>query len=192
MWKLAKRSWGLLATLATMIYWFSTNSLETTVSEADSYLFKNLKYLGWENPPEALATTTADNIGVVVSILLAALAILSLGLWVWDRLRKRGRPVADNQDDKGRPKRIGIRVSGDGNRFNNVNTVGADLGFDVMGNQNEFTNSTAFDRLLEAMVHGDKPTSQTKSSEPKSSSPDDDDDCDETRTRPDTSEDACD
>ena len=43
MWKLAKRSWGLLATLATMIYWFSTNSLETTVSEADSYLFKNLK-----------------------------------------------------------------------------------------------------------------------------------------------------
>lgn len=49
-----------------------------------------------------------------------------------------------------------------------------------------------FDRLLDAMVHGEPPSGETKSSAPKSSSRDDGGDCDETRTRQDTSKDASD
>ena len=47
-----------------------------------------------------------------------------------------------------------------------------------------------FDRLLEVMAHGEKPSAQTKSSTQEASSQDDSGDCDETQTRPDTSEDA--
>ena len=47
-----------------------------------------------------------------------------------------------------------------------------------------------FDHLLSAMAHGDKPSAEKPSSTRKASSRDGDADCDETQTRPDTSEDA--
>ena len=47
-----------------------------------------------------------------------------------------------------------------------------------------------FDALLRAMTEGEAPSAGKKSSAPKASAPDDSDDCDETQTRPDISEDA--
>ena len=50
--------------------------------------------------------------------------------------------------------------------------------------------SKRFDRLLEAMANGEAPTAKSQSSGPSTSTADDRDGCDETQTRPDTSEDA--
>jgi hypothetical protein len=47
-----------------------------------------------------------------------------------------------------------------------------------------------FDKLLRAMVGGEPPTAGKKAATQSASSPDGSDDCDETQTPPDTSEDA--
>lgn len=52
------------------------------------------------------------------------------------------------------------------------------------------TDAERFDRLLKAMTEGEKPSAGKKPAAPSASSPDGDDDCDETQTPPDTSEDA--
>ena len=53
-----------------------------------------------------------------------------------------------------------------------------------------YTSKEKFDRLLEAMANGEAPTAKSQSSNPSTSTADDPGDCDETQTRPDTSEDA--
>ena len=52
------------------------------------------------------------------------------------------------------------------------------------------SNTERFDALLKAMTKGDAPSAGKRSSVPKASAPGGSGDCDETQTRPDTSEDA--
>lgn len=67
-------------------FWLSTNSIPETIANADGYLGANLKFLGWSNPPAALATTAADHTGAIVGLILMAMGGAVFVLWAAERM----------------------------------------------------------------------------------------------------------
>lgn len=67
-------------------FWLSTNSIPETITKANGVIWTNLKWLGWQNPPSALASTAADHTGVIVGLILMGMAGLVLLLWGAERL----------------------------------------------------------------------------------------------------------
>jgi hypothetical protein len=86
-----------------MILWLSTNSIPKAVKDADGFWATNLKHLGWENPPQELATTAADNIGAIIGILLLVVGVICLLAWLWEkcmeRRREQGPPKPEGSGD---------------------------------------------------------------------------------------------
>jgi hypothetical protein len=92
MWKHVRQAMMVGGAVGTALLWFSTNSIPETVSEADGIIARNLRYLGWDDPPAALATSSADNIATVVGAILVLLFALACISWVWERyMSKKGK-----------------------------------------------------------------------------------------------------
>lgn len=86
MWKHIKRVGFVSAPVGGVMLWFSQNPLPKVIKDADSNIGTNLRFLGWDNPPETLATTTADHI---VQIMAFGFLALSAGVflsWIAEKI----------------------------------------------------------------------------------------------------------
>lgn len=72
--------------LGGVTLWLSTNSIPETIIKANGIIGANLKWLGWDEPPKALASTAADHTGSIFGIVLIILAVLAIISWGMERL----------------------------------------------------------------------------------------------------------
>ena len=86
--------------------WLSTNSIPQTVSDANGYLATNLKWIGWSNPPQSLATKAADHFLFAMGSAILFVALLTLCFWGWEKMRRK-RPVTLPANSM-----IGVKVFG--------------------------------------------------------------------------------
>lgn len=91
MWVIVKRVWFVFAAVGGTTLWLSTNSIPKAVKDADGFWATNLKHIGWDNPPGTLASNAADNIGVIVGILLIVFSAVCLCAWLLDKFMKKPR-----------------------------------------------------------------------------------------------------
>lgn len=78
MWKHIQRVVVAGGVLGGLTFWLSTNSIPDTIVKADGFLRTNLIWLGWLNPPSALASSAADHTGVIVGLILMVMALCVL------------------------------------------------------------------------------------------------------------------
>ena len=78
MWKHIQRVVVAGGLLGGLTFWLSTNSIPDTIVKADGFLRTNLIWLGWLNPPSALASSAADHTGAVVGLVLMIMAFCVL------------------------------------------------------------------------------------------------------------------
>lgn len=78
------------APIGPLVFWFSHYSIEQEIKSADGVIDANLRWLGWVNPPGALASSAADHYFSVGGGLLLLFSIVILGSWIvdwgWSRL----------------------------------------------------------------------------------------------------------
>lgn len=67
------------------LMWLSSHSIPVAIRDADSDIVTNLKWLGWKDPPTALASKTADNIGMVLGALLVVAALIVLAMYALEK-----------------------------------------------------------------------------------------------------------
>lgn len=96
MFAIFRRVWLLFAGAGALMLWLSTHSIPETVTDADGYWATNLKHLGWDNPPKALASTAVDNVGVIVGIVLLVFSAICFLSWALDKVMSK-----DDKDNSG-------------------------------------------------------------------------------------------
>lgn len=91
MWKHIKRV--VTVGVGTGLIALSSRSMPAAIIDADGYLVTNLKWMGWHNPPSALASTTADHWVAAVGVVLIILMVVVLILSRFERRKKASLPA---------------------------------------------------------------------------------------------------
>lgn len=115
MWKHIRRVVTAAGFVGGAIAALSTQSIPETIKAADGYLGTNLKWFGWENPPDALASAAADHTFLLIGLTLLALGGLAalswLIEWSWKRWRRspqslpgRTTPLIDTDPSPAQPQ----------------------------------------------------------------------------------------
>lgn len=81
-------------------YWLATNSITQTIEGADGYFYQNLRWLGWQNPPDAIASHAANHTIAITGAAIALLGCLACISWLFEWLFKRTRRKPNLFDDK--------------------------------------------------------------------------------------------
>ncbi|TIX49658.1 hypothetical protein [Alteraurantiacibacter aquimixticola] len=85
-------------TIGAGTLWFATNSIPDTIEEADGILATNLQWLGWDDPPQFLATSAADNTLAIASFTFAVIGIFAFFSWIWDKFyMKKKKPISQSE-----------------------------------------------------------------------------------------------
>ena len=71
------------------LFWLSTNSIQQTIEEANGILAENLRWFGFSDPPQALASTAADNTAAIAGLVLLILGVLAAASWAGDKITSR-------------------------------------------------------------------------------------------------------
>ena len=106
--------WGFIrwlgasaAFVGTVMIWFASNSIPQFIADADGYIVTNLKWLGWSNPPQALATEAADNWAYTAGVLLLLLGVVLLVAWLIHRYAaKPAKPMVASEPQLESPIRV--------------------------------------------------------------------------------------
>ena len=72
--------------------WLSTHSVPQTIKDADGFIATNLRWFGVDNPPAALATSSADHTVAIGASVLLFLGVLAWASWLWERFMKKSDP----------------------------------------------------------------------------------------------------
>lgn len=89
MWKHVNRAVMVSGLIGGVIVAISSRSIPASIIEADGYLVTNLKWAGWQHPPEALASRATDHWAVGLGIFLMLVALVLWLVSVSDRRADR-------------------------------------------------------------------------------------------------------
>lgn len=115
MWKHIRWAMTVAGVVAGGVYWLATTSIAKTIESADGFFYQNLQWIGWESPPDSLASQATNHTIVIVSVVVGAIGALAFSSWIFDTINRRvsrGRSPSDGVQPMNDPVKDAIKAIG--------------------------------------------------------------------------------